>query len=665
MIELKDVTKIYESLGGERSVGVEGISLSIASKGLVSIFGPSGCGKTTLLNLIGGLDYPTSGAVLVDGEKVNDAYRLNHIGCIFQDFVVVDSLSVAENIRLLDKSMTDARVNELLDSLGIGSLRDRKAGRLSGGEKQRVCIARAIARKPSFIIADEPTGNLDEKNRIAIMDILKSLSNHYLVILVSHEKELVERYSDRIIFMKDHKVVSDSAPERSTGKFEDGRDAKICLPKKRVRKKRMNTVAGILSAIVVMATSFVSSFVMGVADATNHQSDIVYAVDKNLEDEKREKLSDVAFFGNQRFAFELEVGDGLTFHALPLPTVAPLLAYDFYSSDPFPYGEDECIITSSLAKSIIDGAYVNTYMGGIDLPASSLGLTRSEDLIGNRLDKAYTIKGVVDGDEDRCYISPRRFYARSGTVQVGDVLFSGDFYDSFTYRRFAKQEIRDDVIYVPSTDIFGEKTKVSLKGREYSIEVLPSLERIVLPGPIAEYFLDSNGYACAYDNQAFLAAIEENGVKAKSLRQGRQDYIQGAKVFFGSVIGGVGFIAFALMQFFFFVDISTHFDESRNELVVYRALGVGRAKLVNDNVLGVLLGSLPSLCIGSLAGAVLTLFICRNELAALYFLPNIGVFSIGAILSAAIIVGVSYLYSLKRFIGNAAEFKRANLITES
>ncbi len=223
MIELKNVQKIYKAKKSFQTTALNDINLKIDNTGMVFIVGKSGSGKSTLLNLLGGLDSPTSGEILVNGkniEKFNkneyDSYRNTYIGFIFQEFNVLDLYNVYENIelslKLQSQEVSREEIDSLLDKLGISNLGNRRINELSGGQKQRVAIARALIKKPKIIMADEPTGNLDQKSSEQIFDILKNISKTELVIVVSHDMESAKKYADRIIEVQDGDIINDTAP---------------------------------------------------------------------------------------------------------------------------------------------------------------------------------------------------------------------------------------------------------------------------------------------------------------------------------------------------------------------------------------------------------------------------------------------------------------------
>ena len=221
MLKLENIRKNYK-VGKIETEVLKDISLEFGSNKLVSILGPSGCGKTTLLNILGGLDIPTSGNVYIEEQNIKnysnrqlDSYRNSIIGFIFQNACLIKNLTVKENIELalhlsgVNRKERIKKVKEVLKKVNIQHLINKKAKYLSGGEQQRVAIARAIINNPKIILADEPTGSLDSKNASDVMEILKEISKEYLVIMVTHNEELSNIYSDRIIKIKDGKVVSD------------------------------------------------------------------------------------------------------------------------------------------------------------------------------------------------------------------------------------------------------------------------------------------------------------------------------------------------------------------------------------------------------------------------------------------------------------------------
>lgn len=235
MIECGNINKIYNLKKGGASVeALSGFSLTLPNTGMVFVLGKSGSGKTTLLNLLGGLDKPSSGKILVNGrdisrftEKEFDFYRNSFVGFIFQDFALIDEFNVGQNIsfalELQNAKAKASDISTVLASVGLEGFENRKISSLSGGQKQRVAIARAIIKDPSMILADEPTGALDSETGNSVLSELKRLSESKLVVVVSHDREAAERYADRIIELKDGKIVSDrSLGEMPTEVSENG-----------------------------------------------------------------------------------------------------------------------------------------------------------------------------------------------------------------------------------------------------------------------------------------------------------------------------------------------------------------------------------------------------------------------------------------------------------
>ena len=223
MVELKNVNKYFNRRRRNEIHIINNTTLSLENNGLVAILGQSGSGKTTLLNTIGGLDKVNKGKIYINGKKIThrsshtvDKIRNLNIGYIFQDYKLIEYMTVFDNVAislrmqgLKNKKEIEKRVNYVLNAVNMYRFRNRPCGMLSGGEKQRVAIARAIVKNPSILLADEPTGNLDSKNSIEIMNILKAISKEKLVILVTHEDELAKFYATRVIEVRDGTVVND------------------------------------------------------------------------------------------------------------------------------------------------------------------------------------------------------------------------------------------------------------------------------------------------------------------------------------------------------------------------------------------------------------------------------------------------------------------------
>ena len=224
MLELKNIRKLYTT-GDTTLAALDGVSLCFRENEFVSILGPSGCGKTTLLNIVGGLDRYTDGNLIINGKSTKffrdrdwDTYRNHSIGFVFQSYNLIPHQTVLANVELaltlsgVSKSERRARATEALKKVGLGDQLHKKPNQMSGGQMQRVAIARALVNNPDILLADEPTGALDTQTSVQIMDLLQEVAKDRLVIMVTHNPELAEQYSTRIVRLSDGKVVDDTDP---------------------------------------------------------------------------------------------------------------------------------------------------------------------------------------------------------------------------------------------------------------------------------------------------------------------------------------------------------------------------------------------------------------------------------------------------------------------
>lgn len=222
VIRTQQLTKVYD----QASIPVyalNGVSMQIEQGEFTAIVGPSGSGKTTLLNIIGGLDHPTTGTILIGNEDISAMrenklidFRLHHIGFVFQSYNLIPVLTAAENVEFVmllqgqPKEERDKRVKDLLHAVGLEDKIDKRPTELSGGQQQRVAVARALASKPKFVLADEPTANLDSKSAENLLDIMMKLNQeeHITFIFSTHDQRVIN-HARRVITLEDGKVVSD------------------------------------------------------------------------------------------------------------------------------------------------------------------------------------------------------------------------------------------------------------------------------------------------------------------------------------------------------------------------------------------------------------------------------------------------------------------------
>ena len=234
MLSLKNIKKSYVT-GEFKQVALDGVNLNFREKEFVAILGPSGSGKTTCLNVIGGLDKYDSGDLIINGKSTKefkdsdwDAYRNNSVGFIFQSYNLITHLSIIDNVEMgmtlsgVSPAEKKKKALEVLEKVGLKDHIHKRPNQLSGGQMQRVAIARALANDPDIILADEPTGALDTKTSIQIMELIKEIAKDKLVIMVTHNPELANEYADRIVEFRDGNVISDSNPlkeEKSSSKY--------------------------------------------------------------------------------------------------------------------------------------------------------------------------------------------------------------------------------------------------------------------------------------------------------------------------------------------------------------------------------------------------------------------------------------------------------------
>ena len=286
MLILKSINKQYQ---GSTTLALKNINLKFENHGMVCILGPSGCGKSTLLNLIGGLDSPTSGDILIDdailkkfSKKDLDYYHNKYVGFVYQNYNLINYLNVVDNIELINKS---TRTNELLKYLHLDNKKYKKVNNLSGGEKQRVAVARSLINEPHVLLCDEPTGALDVKTSNEIMTLLKSISKNILVIIVTHNEELVLKYGDRIIRMEDGSVLSDSK-KTIKNKIQNYKNFKVKVSKRKIISIIKNNIISkykrnILSVIACSIGLISLALVLGISSGFS----------KSMELEEKNSLS--------------------------------------------------------------------------------------------------------------------------------------------------------------------------------------------------------------------------------------------------------------------------------------------------------------------------------------------------------------------------------------
>ncbi len=307
MLSVRNLRKTYKIKGGGEVKALDGVSIDFPDSGMVFLLGKSGSGKTTLLNIAGGLDKPDGGEIIINGKSSKDfappdydGYRNAYVGFIFQEFNILGGFTVGQNIalalQLQGRKNAGAEAESILKEVGLAGFADRMPDTLSGGQKQRVAIARALVKDPMIIMADEPTGSLDSETGADIFSLLKKLSADRLVVVVSHDRENAEKYGDRIIELKDGKVVSDRIPDSkalaaspvSTAVKKESRNNNAVFIKSRLPFANAAKMAGAglklkpLRLAVLLLVSLLAFGIFGV-DSTMMMYDPNYTFAKALE----------------------------------------------------------------------------------------------------------------------------------------------------------------------------------------------------------------------------------------------------------------------------------------------------------------------------------------------------------------------------------------------
>ncbi|AUQ73594.1 ATP-binding cassette domain-containing protein [Phaeobacter piscinae] len=302
MLRLENIVKDYET-GEGHFRALNGVNLEFSRGEFVSVVGPSGCGKTTTLNIIGGLDHYSGGDLIIDGKSTKDfapsdwdAYRCNSVGFVFQNYNLITHLSVQDNVELAlvlngsSKSERATKAAEALKRVGLADQANKKPNLLSGGQQQRVAIARAIVNDPDVILADEPTGALDSKTAVEILDLITEIARDKLVIMVTHSRELAEAYSSRIVEMLDGQISNDTVlrkkavqASQTTSGMNIGGSAMdhataLKLSFKNIMTKWKRTLAvAAAGSIGICGIALVLSIQNGVSKELDHMQSAMYA----------------------------------------------------------------------------------------------------------------------------------------------------------------------------------------------------------------------------------------------------------------------------------------------------------------------------------------------------------------------------------------------------
>lgn len=457
MIEIKSLFKIYNENQKNSVTAIHDMNLLLPSKGMVMVTGKSGSGKTTLLNILGGMDTPTKGEIIVDGISMNDFtskqyenYRNSYIGFAFQEYNLMSELSVRENIRLVlelqGAKNIEEEISRVLSLVGLEELKDKKIAELSGGQKQRVTIARAMVKDCSMILADEPTGALDDATGIQVMEALKYISAEKLVLVVTHDKTIAHTYGDRIIEMKDGKIFSDSGEmmEEDRRKNLELKESKASIKNAwhfgmHAMKKRK------VQCAVLIVLSVAAFLLLGISSIISNYD--------------RDKVLVSSLYDNNKTMVTLEKGRKLVYDD----------AEDWYG-DHFKLTEEDL--------EELNQSTTGTYKGIYKLPFETLNIENNygdtsvyDDNYGQYLAE---ISGFVEFDEEE--LEEYGFTLYAGRMPNGDkdeIAISKYLYESFCLASYAgytgpKVEIRENenLIESLSWDEFRVKSADYFSGKE-------------------------------------------------------------------------------------------------------------------------------------------------------------------------------------------------------
>ncbi len=426
MLQIKDVKKSYTT-GDFTQHALKGVSLDFRKNEFVAILGPSGSGKTTLLNIIGGLDRYDDGDLVINNKSTKkfkdtewDAYRNNCIGFIFQSYNLISHISVLENVEMgmtlsgVSASKRKKKALEVLDRVGLKDHAHKKPNQLSGGQMQRVAIARALANDPDIILADEPTGALDSKTSVQIMELITEIAKDKLVIMVTHNPDLAKEYSTRIIELKDGELIDDSNPikeeEKSKKKFNIKKTAMSFLTALNLSFNNIKTKKG-----RTLLTAFASSIgIIGIALILALSNGFDIQIDKF----ERDTLSSLPIMISSQ-AMEMSEENMESMHNMMKPTGA-----NAYSDEQYVYPQkpmtETVLHTNNITSNYVD--YIekidNDLISGISyMRATSL------NIIGN-------VNGTYKPITDQTFFAsiPKKLdeTSTSGVIEDNYDILAGD-----------------------------------------------------------------------------------------------------------------------------------------------------------------------------------------------------------------------------------------------
>lgn len=477
MLQLKDITKSYKT-GDFTQVALNKVSLNFRESEFVAILGQSGSGKTTLLNVVGGLDQYDSGELIINGQSTKhfqdsdwDAYRNNSVGFIFQSYNLISHLSIVDNVEMgmtlsgVASSEKNKKAMEVLEKVGLKDHVHKKPNQLSGGQMQRVAIARALANNPDIILADEPTGALDSETSEQIMDLIKTIAEDKLVIMVTHNPELAEQYADRVIKFSDGNAVSDSNPlanQKTTSKYTLKKTSMsfftaLKLSGKNIATKKWRTgLTAFASSIGIIGIALILSLSNG--------------FDKQISSYEAGAMSNFPITISQS-AMSVDMSDHAAMGGTNLPT---------YPTEKtlIPYDPTE---NSIIHKNVLTTEYL-AYLEKIDpklIDGISYTRTVNMNMLTSNGDKATTVnKGNVSfspypskqGNESGSYLE--QYYdvlEGSFPTKMTDIVLIVDEYNRLNNAALDALGINYDVDSINLTDLIGHELKL-MKNDDYYVK---------------------------------------------------------------------------------------------------------------------------------------------------------------------------------------------------
>ena len=444
-MKVVNLTKIYKVKKGEPVKALDGVTFDLPQKGMVFLTGKSGSGKTTLLNLLSGLDTFDDGDIILGDKSLKgfsgkeaDSYRNGCCGFVFQDYNLLPEFTVAENVSLAleiqGKQASEEEISQALKSVDLEGYENRKVTELSGGQKQRIAIVRALVKNPEVIFADEPTGALDSKTGDDILSLLKKLSEQKLVVIVSHEQEFAQKYADRIIELKDGKILSDTAAEYCENDGEKPQLKKSGMPFNAAFKIGMSAsklhpfrlLSTVLLSVltfallgVCMSTSFTKADrIITNSLAKNHVSQAIYAKHTKVGDNaiegyftdadlaKLRQETNFDFVGARAQELFLSGYANEEAASMPYYDVEPIYSalltdeqaakFGFKIYGTLPKNGDKIALSKVVADRFV--------LTGVDCDGTTYSLDDVSDLVGKTIrvnDRQYEVCGVVDTKLDK------------------------------------------------------------------------------------------------------------------------------------------------------------------------------------------------------------------------------------------------------------------------